>query len=470
MVTCGIFRNVEKILLLALLLSSLGWSALAQPRGNYSVEINKGTIAKLNKPATTVVVANPEIADVQIVTPHMMYITGRKVGETSMLAIGENEEVLLIGNVNVTHNIGKLKEAVSQAIPGSKLEVDSTNKGIVLKGNAESPVIAEKIQRLATTFLGEDQSVINMMSTEDGDQVMLKVKIAEVSRTELQRFGINLEALLSTGNFVFGAATGRDFFDEATSLITRTAELDNSFMGGFNDGNHDITGLVDALEEDGLITVLAEPNLTAKSGSTANFLAGGEFPIPIIDEDGGITITYRKFGVSLDFTPVVLNSKKISLAVSPEVSSISSLFSIETNGFNIPTLLTRRATTTVELGSGESFAIAGLIRHDNTNDVSKVPGLGDIPVLGMLFRSEEFRNDMSELVIVVTPYIVKGTQEAQIAAPTDHFKPVNNLDLILRGKLYGAADGDEPGLTEFTEDTVPVNQARLGPRAGFIMR
>ncbi len=466
----GMMRGIEHGLMLALLLCCFAWNAAAQPRGDYTVEINKGTIVKLNKPASTVVVANPDIADVQIVTPHMMYVTGRKVGETSMLAIGDDEEVLLIGNIGVTHNIGKLKSAVAQALPGNKLEVDSTNKGIVLKGNVESPVVAEKIQRMASSFLEEDQSIINMLSTEGGDQVLLKVKIAEVSRTELKRFGINIETLLNSGNFVFGAATGRDFIDEASGLITRTADMDNSFLGAFNDGTQDVSGLVDALEDDGLITVLAEPNLTAKSGMTANFLAGGEFPIPVMDDDGGVTITYRKFGVSLDFTPVVMSSKKISLAVSPEVSSISSLFSIEANGFNIPTLLTRRATTTVELGSGESFAIAGLIRNDNTNDISKVPGLGDIPVIGALFRSSEFRNDMSELVIVVTPYIVRGVPETEIALPTDGFKPVSDVDLILRGKLYDSNADEEPQPRELSQDSIPDNQAKLQGSAGFLLQ
>ncbi len=439
--------------LLALCMSAA--TAIAQPQGNYTVEINKGNIVKLDKPAQTVVVANPDIADVQIITPHLIYVSGREVGETSMLAIGDSENVLLQANIRVTHNLGKLKSAVQKAAPESRIDFDSTNSGIVMKGNVDSPVMAEKLQRLASTFLQEEQSVINMLETKDGDQVLLKVKIAEVSRNELKRFGINLSALLSSDNFIFGLATGRPLFNDAGEIL-RTADLDNSVLTGFNDGTSSVNSLIDALEEDGLVTVLAEPNLTAKSGMTANFLAGGEFPIPVVEEDS-VTIEYRRFGVSLDFSPVVLSSKKISLTVSPEVSTLSALNSIQANGFNIPTLLTRRASTTVELGSGESFAIAGLLRRDNSNDISKVPGLGEIPVLGALFRSSEFRDEMTELVIIVTPYIAKGTSEAQLATPTDGYKPVSDLDRILYGKLY-ASNAEEN-----------VAATTLNGPAGFLM-
>lgn len=445
----------HSIMLALLAMCASASATLAQPQGSYTVEINKGNIVKLDKPAQTVVVANPDIADVQIITPHLIYVSGREVGETSMLAIGDSENVLLQANIRVTHNLGKLKSAVLNAAPDSKIDFDSTNSGIVMKGNVDSPVMAEKLQRLASTFLQEEQSVINMLETKDGDQVLLKVKIAEVSRNELKRFGINLSALLSSDNFIFGLATGRPLFNEAGDIL-RTADLDNSLLTGFNDGTSSVNSLMDALEEDGLVSVLAEPNLTAKSGMTANFLAGGEFPIPVVEEDS-VTIEYRRFGVSLDFTPVVLSSKKISLTVSPEVSTLSALNSIQANGFNIPTLLTRRASTTVELGSGESFAIAGLLRRDNSNDISKVPGLGEIPVLGALFRSSEFRDEMTELVIIVTPYIAKGTSEAQLATPTDGYKPVSDLDRILYGKLFASNAEDNVAATTLN-----------GP-AGFLM-
>ncbi len=451
----------QQLLWTLCLVLSLGIGKIAQAN-NYTIEINKGSLVKLEKQADTIVVANPDIADVQVVTPHLVYISGRSVGETSVIVIGEGENVLMQANINVTHNLGRLKSAVSSAMPNSKVVFDSTNNGITLKGHVESPVVAEKIQRMAASFLGEDQSVINMLQTEGGDQVMLKVKIAEVSRTELKRFGINLSAILSTGNFVFGVATGRPIFDAAGAVL-RSTQLDNNLLGSYNNGSTNINGLIDALGDDGLVTILAEPNLTSKSGMTANFLAGGEFPIPVVGEEGSVTVEYRRFGVSLDFTPVVLDGKKISLTVSPEVSSLSALNSIQANGFNIPTLLTRRASTTVELGSGETFAVAGLLRHDNSNDVSKVPGLGDVPVLGALFRSTEFRNDMTELVILVTPYIVQGTSEAKLATPTDGYKPVSDMERVLMGKLYANKEKDAE------EENTPT-QAKLHGPAGFIMR
>lgn len=408
----------------------------ARAEAAYAVEINKGKLVKLSSDASTVVVADPEIADVQVVSPRLVYISGRHVGETSVVAVNGRDDVVLDGTISVTHNLSKLRKAITSAMPGSNIDFDSTDSAIILKGDVESPANVASVQQMAASFLGSQQNVINMLQSKDGDQVMLKVRIAEVSRNELKRFGINLESLLTSGNFLFGVATGRDIVDDVTGLIPRSDAGDNSFYTGLNTDSVDINGVIDALEDDGLVTVLAEPNLTTKSGVSANFLAGGEFPIPVVGEDDSVTIDYRQFGVSLDFTPVVMSKDKISLTVRPEVSTLSTLGAVTINGFNVPTLLTRRASTTVELGSGESFAIAGLLRRDNSNDISKVPALGDIPVLGALFRSSEFREDQTELVIIVTPYTVKGTTDTELATPVDYYQPANDLERILLGKLY----------------------------------
>lgn len=449
----------------------LGGIAHAEPTSvDYSVEINKGRLIHLKEAAATVVVSDPAIADVQVLSPHLVYASGRRIGETSVLAIGDNDSVVLEGSLTVTHNISKLKKSIQKAMPDSNVEFESTDNAIVMKGSVTSPAEAEQVQRLASTFLQSNQSIINMIDTVEGDQVMLKVKVAEVSRSELKRFGINLESIFNAGNFVFGLATGRDVILDATGAILRSA-TDNSIAVGYNGSRADITGVIDALEDDGLLTVLAEPNLTTKSGVAANFLAGGEFPIPVVGEEDAVTIEYREFGVSLDFTPVVMSTNKISLSVRPEVSTLTNANGIQANGFNIPSLLTRRASTTVELGSGESFAIAGLLRRDHTNDISKVPALGDLPILGALFRSTEFRQDQSELVIIVTPYIVKGVRDEPLRTPVDGYQPASDIDRILWGKLY--KNPEEPSTETAAADTsAPARKhyPRLNGPAGFIMR
>lgn len=448
-------RFIRSCVLLMCLMMPLG--ALAS---SFSVEINKGQSIRTSVPVASVVVANPDIADVQVITPKRLYVNGRSIGETSLIAVDENDRVIVNATITVTHNLSKLQQMIQTAVPGSQVMIDSTDNAIILNGSVASPNVAEKVQRIAASFLGQQQSVINMLNTAQGDQVMLQVKIAEVSRSELKRFGINLEALLNSGNFLFGLATGRDFVG-ATNGIVRNG-LDNALYAGYSGGRASVSSIVDMMENDGLMTVLAEPNLTTKSGVAANFLAGGEFPIPVSGENNAVTIEYRPFGVSLDFTPVVLDERRISLTVSPEVSSISNANAVTANGFQIPSIITRRAATTVELGSGESFAIAGLLNRSDMNDMSKVPGLGNLPVLGALFRSSEFRQEQSELVIIVTPYIVRPV-DTELATPLDGYIPASDMERILLGKLY-----HEPGKAALAQEDGRVPHLQ-GP-AGFILR
>ncbi len=402
---------------------------------SYQVEMNKGRLIKLSRPALSVVVADPAISDVQVVSPKMIYVNGKSVGETSLLVVGDNDRVILNANISVVHNLSKLKRAISSSFPKAKVTLDSTDSAIILKGEVESPVVAQKVERMAQSFLKAEQTIINLLDSSTGDQVMLKVKVAEVSRNELKRFGISLESVLNTGNFIFGVASGRDIIDAAGGFGRNAG--DSSLFGSVRTGSVDINGVIDALEDDGLVSVLAEPNLTTKSGVNASFLAGGEFPIPVVGQDGQVTIEFRPFGVSLDFTPVVMSESKISLTVTPEVSSVSTLNAITAGGFEIPSINVRRASTTVDLGSGESFAIAGLMRRDSSNAVEKYPGLGNLPVVGALFRSSEFRQEQTELVIIVTPYIVRGvTDPKALKLPTDGFEPATDMERIMRGKMY----------------------------------
>lgn len=441
-----------------------------QGEGELDVEINKGSAVRLPAPAASVAVADPAIADVQVISPRMLYVNGRGIGETSLIAVDGSDNIIYETTINVTHNLSRLKRAAEEVSPNNDVVATSTDNAIILKGKVESPVAAEKIQRLANSFLrGDGQSVINMLDTSATDQVMLKVKIVEVSRNELKRFGINWESVFSPGNFVFGVGNGRDFID-AGGGFTRGTDGDNSIFIGNRTGSRNINAAIDALESDGLLTVLAEPNLTTRSGMPANFLAGGEYPIPVLGEEDSVTIEYRQFGVSLQFTPVVMSPEKISLTVLPEVSSLDPANGVQTGDFVIPALSTRRASTTVDLGTGQTFAIAGLLRSDQGNNIDKFPILGDIPVIGALFRSSEFQNQQTELVILVTPYIVRPVDDPKLlATPLDGYKPATDGERILLGKLHS----ESPKLTnsEKPDPAAPASVFEgIGGQAGFLIR
>ncbi|PZP87270.1 MAG: pilus assembly protein [Azospirillum brasilense] len=448
---------------------ALGYQGAAP--GVIDVEINKGAPLRLPSAAASVAVADPEIADVQVISPKMLYVNGRGIGETSVIAVDASDNIILESTVNVTHNLSRLKRAAEELSPNNDVVATSTDNAIILKGKVESPVAAEKIQRMATSFLqGEGQQVINMLDTSATDQVMLKVKIVEVARNELKRFGINWESLINAGSgFVFGVGQGRDFVNDTNGYV-RGTNGDNSLFAGYRGSDANINAAIDALEQDGLISVLAEPNLTTRSGTAANFLAGGEYPIPVPGQNGTVTIEYRQFGVSLQFTPVVLSPEKISLSVLPEVSALSMANAVTLNGTTVPGLTTRRASTTVDLGTGQSFAIAGLLRNDQGTSVDKFPFLGDVPVLGALFRSSEFQNNQTELVILVTPYIVKPVDKPELlATPLDGHKPATDGERILLGRLHNETPKYKNSAKP--EVTTPASAFDgIGGQAGFLIR
>lgn len=426
------------------------------PEKRISLEIKKGEVIRLPRPAASIMIADPEIADIEVKSPSLLYLYGKRVGETTLYALDDQEQDVMSVVVTVTHNLSSLKKTIRGLFPDHKLRFRSVDGAMVVEGTASSPDEAQKVQQIASSYLQEGENLLNMMSVTGSDQVMLRVRIAEVARSELKEFGINLESILNSGSFVFGVATGRDFIDDTTGAFVQNATTDSIFVN-YEGRRGDINGVIDALEDEGMVSILAEPNLTALSGQPASFLAGGEFPIPVVGEESSVTIDYREFGVSLRFTPTVLSKERIMLTVAPEVSTLTQVGSIQANGFDIPSLSTRRAETSVELGSGQSFAIAGLLQHDITNEISKYPGLGDVPILGALFRSTSFRNEETELVIIVTPYIVKGVNEAQLATPVDGLKPATDMQRVLLGKLYDDTQpaGERPSGT-------PVAKGNIG--------
>ncbi len=429
----------------------------------YQVEMNKGRLIRLDAPATSVVVADPEIADIQVVSPRAVYVHAKKIGETSLMAVDKNDHEILNATIEVTHNISKLQRTLKTVSPDADVQFKSVDGGLVIEGYVDTPQQSERVNNLASGFVGKEGKVINMLNTAGSDQVMLQIRVAEVARSELERFGISVNQLLSNGNLTFRVLQGRTLATSMAAGLTRNAS-DNSIGFGFNGELTDVNSVIDALQRDGFVSILAEPNLTTTSGKAASFLAGGEFPVPMVNADGEVQITFRQFGINLEFTPTVLSGDKISLNVKPEVSNISSTNAItvtNTTTYNVPTLQTRRASTTVELGSGQSFMIAGLFKNDRNNTTDRYPGLGDLPVLGALFRSHEFRNDQTELVIIATPYLVKPTDaEEPLLTPMDGFYPPTDLERL----LYGEQSKQQP----ITDDDA-TSLGKLHGEGGFIL-
>ena len=495
-------RAIAAALTLAALTASPGMpSALAatpsvtDAKTPVTLEVNEGQLIRLQSAATSVFIANPEIADVSVKSQRLVYVFGVKSGETTLYAVDRNDRVIASIRIEVNHNLSRLNEGIDRLVSNGEVDAISIDGAIVLTGNVRDSVDAENARRLAARFIDEDkEEVINQIRISAPNQVNLRVRIAEVSRTVIKQFGFNWDAGYRNDDIVFGIATGDNpivpqnlpidnvvefdppgslsppavpfpspFQDLNDTFLTRqTPGIDEYFFGGMF-GNWDLNNLIDAMASDGLVTVLAEPNLTALSGETASFLAGGEFPIPVF-EDGGITIIFKEFGVSLAFTPTILSGNRISMRVRPEVSSLTTAGGVELANFVIPGLTTRRAETTVELASGQSFAIAGLFLDNSIQNLRQLPGLSNIPILGQLFDSDRFERRETELVIIVTPYLVKPTDQ-RIPLPTDGF--------VKRPKV--AVRSGNLAETPYAPQTVPLNDgsplaqnAKAG-QAGFIV-
>jgi pilus assembly protein CpaC len=465
--------------LLAIILVSVPQMASAQPR-QVRVAVSSGTIIEFPRPARSVFIADPNIADVQVPSPGSVIVFGRKPGQTTLFAIGTDDKPIAAIQVMVGYELGDLQRLIRQELPNSAIELTSTASGFVISGTVATPEEAEKARSAAARYIGDKETLVNQLHVTGPAQVNLRVRVAEVSRTVTKELGFNWESVVAPGAFAFGLATGRPaFFGGGTSLvpvpdingvITRSPTTGAaSGFANFNSRRATVNSLIDALAEEGLITVLAEPNLTAVSGQVASFLAGGEFPIPVAQSGTGaaatITIEFKQFGVSLDFVPTVLSPDRISIKVRPEVSEINLSAAggaITLVGITIPGLNVRRAETTVELGSGQSFAIAGLIRNNANTDISKVPGLGEVPILGTLFRSSRFQRNETELVIIVTPYVVRPVSDGpSLRLPTDGLAPATDIERIFRDRLTKSSKPE-------TAQQIGLTGARLQGNAGFI--
>ena len=422
-----------------------------RPNQEVQLSVGEGQMIRLPRNVADVWTSNPTVADVHVTNPKQINLFGKEFGEATVIATASDGSVVYGANVRVSQNLPSINEVMRAAMPESQVRVMTVGQTAILQGTVASPEDAAVAMNLALRELnpGVDFSkdgamckicVINRLKTATPLQVNLRVKIAEVNRSVLKQVGVNLLSSDPTSGFKFGIGQGDN---SATTGPGSSPFGVNQILNGTTIGaagklfGLDIAGAIDLAEADGLVTTLAEPNLTALSGETASFLAGGEFPIPISQSLGSISIEYKQYGVGLAFTPIVLADGRISMRVRPEVSELSNEGAVELNDFTVPALTTRRAETTVELGSGQSFMIAGLLRNSSTNDINKAPFLGDLPILGSLFRSTRYRKSETELVIIVTPYLVRPVS-GQLALPHDGMRTPSDATRVWEGQSYSS--------------------------------
>jgi pilus assembly protein CpaC len=425
--------------------------SLALPRG-------KSAVIELPVDAHDVLVSDPKIANVVLSTPRRIYIMGLAAGETDAVFVDGSGRQILRLNVRVDQDISALSQTLNRILPGASLHAEALNDNIILSGEVPSPSDADKAVRLTATFVGKPEQVINMISVAQPEQVMLKVRIVEVNRQVIKQLGVNLNALIGkVGDSAISLSNPASFAVNGGLLGGLQAEENYTNSAGTKAAN----GTLEAFERVGLVRTLAEPNLTAVSGESAKFLAGGEFPVPVgEDSTGRITVVFKQFGVGLGFTPVVLSKGRISLKISTEYSEVTNINSltqasstttststtttgsstVTTPSVTIPGLNIRRAETVVELPSGGAMMIAGLLESTTKQDIDSIPGLMQLPVLGALFRSRDYQANETELVVIVTPYLVKPGRPDQMQTPADGLVMADDISTSLLGQMNKGFD------------------------------
>lgn len=399
--------------LLALLFTIAGAAAQnvspLPSKPSLDLPVGQGRLLRFNEPVESVLVADTTIADLQVVSPSMVYVFGLKPGLTNLIAVTADEQIEATAQFRVTPDITPAAEAKHTMQPNSATNLHIFGTRIVMTGEARGVDEAKDLDNVARTFSPPETPPLNNMTVQGSQQVNIRVRFAEVSRTELQSYGVDWSVGYKSGGFEFNM-----FQDNGVP-----SGGDGNFGLSLNQAhglNFDV--LIEALQRNGVVKILAEPNLTAVTGQTANFLAGGEIPVPIAQGSEVTTIQYKPFGVSLGFTPTLIGRNRIALHVQPEVSSLSDSGSVSANGFAMPSFVVRRADTTVEVASGQTFAIAGLFQQRTSRNLEKFPVLGDVPVLGPLFQSQRFQHEETELVILITPYLVAPVRDS-LATPLD---------------------------------------------------
>lgn len=443
-----------KSMLVGLLLASAALAAPAAAQssgaelhaGTVEVPLNKSQVVTADRAIGKAMVGNAEVADVLPITERSVYVLGKKMGTTSLTLYSRENRVLAVMDIAVGPDVEALRSQFRTLIPGQDIEARISNDSIVLSGTVSDAGAADRAAQIAKAYAGD--KVINLIAMGASQQVMLEVRFAEVNRQVGEKLGV--EGFAESRGGKLGVVTGATAAlvpgenGEGVLQLGAITDTFGIFRRVFRVGNLNIEGVLNALERKGMAKTLAEPTLLALSGERASFLAGGEFPVPVVQSGNGgsggggnaITVEFKPFGVSLGFTPTVLGDKVINLVVEPEVSSIDPSASITINGLVVPGLQTRRASTTIELRDGESFAIAGLLRKDFQTTIRQLPILGSLPIIGTLFRSSGFQKGETELLIVVTPRLVAPVRPDQIVLPTDRVQDPRAPDTLLLGEDY----------------------------------
>lgn len=440
--------------------------------------LNKAMVVELPRELRDIMVSAPEFMDAVVQSTNRVHLIGKKVGQSNVFFFDTNGEQILTLEVSIDPDTRVLDDLLKRLIPGSSISSEILNTTVILTGSVRSPADSKRATELASRFVLKNpdqdtrsaQQVINMLAVEGEEQVMLKVVVAEVERSLMKQFGINVGASINTGSFstalltenalpltsalglgtlpipALGATAAAGSCLTAGVLCNwNTGPEDGTFgnsglSNGYSFNNGRINNAVRALERTGLLRTLAEPNLTAISGESAKFLAGGEYPIPVVDSNGALSVTFKEFGVGVAFTPTVLSEGRISLKIETEVSELTTNGSVQLSNIAIPALKKRQANSTVELPSGGSMAMAGLISDDVRQNIDGFPGLKDLPVLGTLFRSRDFVKRETELVVIVTPYVVKPTARKDLARPLDGLAAASDMKGMFLGhlnRIYG---------------------------------
>jgi pilus assembly protein CpaC len=421
------------------------------------IETGSGLVVSLPGAAANIFVADPKVAEVRPASATSLFVFGVAPGRTTVAALDAAGDVMTQYAVTVrpsAFSAGEAASNISRLLHGADVHVAANAAGLVLTGRVATPADADQAVTMAKTYLGQGQTLENHLIVTSSSIVGLHVKIAEMNRAVTRQLGVNWSALGTLGSI--------GSFPALTATLNG-ASAASCALGGPGCRGGGVVGVLEALTSDGLVRTLAEPNLTARSGEAANFLVGGEYPIPVSQQFGTVTVDYKQYGIALSFVPTVLSNGRISLHVRPEVSQLSSSGAVTiTGGISIPALTVRRAETTIELGSGDSFAIAGLLQDSVNQTDQSIPGIGDIPILGALFRSDNFQHNQTELVIIVTPYLVQGQSDpTAIKVPTDGYVPPNDIERMLWLRQQALPAGAGP---------LPTSVARIPGSAGFVLQ
>ena len=449
----------------------IGGPAMAQEEslhaGSLEVPLNKSQVVSADRPIARAMVGNEEIADVLPISERSIYVLGKAFGTTSLTLYDRANRVIAVMDIEVGPDVEGLRTQLIELVPGQPIDARISAGNLLLTGVVNDPGAASRAAQIAAAYAGE--RVINLISVGSSQQVMLEVRFAEVNRQIGERLGVSGFGFSDGGTFNAAVGEGASLDSENGLQLGAISDAFGIFSKVFSIGTLNLDATLDVLERKGLAKTLAEPTLVALSGERASFLAGGEFPIPVVQSGsngaGGnaITVEFKPFGVGLGFTPTVLGDGVISMIVEPEVSSIDPSASITINGLVVPGLQTRRASTTVELRDGESFAIAGLLRRDLQTTVRQLPILGSIPIVGSLFRSSSFQKGETELLIIVTPRLVAPLRPEQVRLPTDRIADPEPIDVLISGDGYKPlALPPQPGALPVVGGTIGQSDAAAG--------